>query len=362
MFPYYILLLIPFFLEGIESMLCPSRKGLFDEKHSNFSIVLFFAIWCVMLALRSTKCGADLVNYEVLFYHTQNLEFSDVFIYHPIEQLFFVFSWLVAQVNSDFRFFIVITACLCSGVIGWFYWKESEIAPLTILLFVTNAPFIMFYSGLRQSLAMLFILPAYYFTKRKRIIPFVLIVLLATYFHTSAIVMLFLYPIYHIPLKSKHFAIALGFVVCFFVLNSQIFNEVLPVLGERYIERYGTIQETNGFAMWAFFVVFLVISFVLPNERKMTHELSGLRNILVLMVLIQGFAPVHTLAMRMNYYFIMLFPIIIPKILNRPKEGWENIAQFTKWGLVIFLTFFFFFKINFTENILRAWPYVAYWE
>lgn len=362
MYPYYILIFFPFFVETVKFLLRPERNTFLAQKRSNYSIVVFFTIWCLMLAFRSTACGTDLVVYEQYFFRIQKFDFFDIFIYHPIEQLYFVFSWLVAQLYPNFRFFLVVVACLCTSIIGWFYWKESKHALLTILLFVTNAPFTMFYSGLRQSLAMLFIVPAYYLTKQKKLVPFFLIVLLASCFHTSAMVMLFLYPIFHIPLRSRHFALAILIVACFFLFNSQLFTNILPFLGERYIDRYGTIQQTNGFGMWAFFTLFLCLSFIIPDDRKISHEFSGLRNILVLMTLIQGFAPVHTLAMRMNYYFIMLFPIIIPKIFIRPKVGWENVAQFTKWGLVIFLTVFFFYKINYTENILRAWPYVAYWE
>lgn len=362
MFPYYLLIIIPFFGGAVECLLQPNRGDIFSKKTSNKSIILFFSIWFVMLALRHINCGVDLRAYEMHFYYISKLDFVNAFTFSSLEHFYYIFNYFVAQVYPDFRLFLIITAALCAGITGWFYWKESEIAPLTILLFVTNAPFVMFYSGLRQALAMLLVVPAYYLTKEKKIIPFILIVLFASYFHTSAVVMFFLYPLYHVPLKSKYFSIVLGLVVCFFVLKSQIFNGILPFLGERYIDRYGTIQETNGFGMWAFFVISLIISFVLPDERKMTHEILGLRNILILMALIQGFAPLQPIAMRMNYYFIMLFPIIIPKFLNRPKEGWENIAQFTKWGLVIFLTLFFLYKINFTENILKAWPYVAYWE
>ncbi len=362
MFPYYLLILFPFLAEAIESILHPSQGNAFTVRRSNNSIIIFFAIWCVMLSLRSLRCGTDLYNYEFFFNTTLKLNFVDIFKVYPIEQLYYVFNWCIAQIYPDFRLFLVITSCICAGITGWFYWKESEFAPLTILFFITNACFTMFYSGLRQSLATLFAIPAYYLTKRKKIIPFILIVALATYFHTSAIILFLLFPIYHIPLRSRFFVIVLILVAFFFLFNANIFQTVLPFWGERYVDRYGMIQETNGYSVWLLFVFLLSFSFLVLDENKITGEISGLRNVLVLMTLIQGFAPIHTLAMRMNYYFIMLFPIIIPKFLNRPKEGWENIAQFTKWGLVIFLTFFFFYEIHFTENILRVWPYVAYWE
>lgn len=95
----------------------------------------------------------------------------------------------------------------------------------------------------------------------------------------------------------------------------------------------------------------------------MTHEILGLRNILVLMTLIQGFAPIHTLAMRMNYYLIMLFPIIIPKLINRPKDGFENIAQYTKWSLSVFLfLFYLFIACNVNRDGVHIYPYQFLWE
>ena len=99
-----------------------------------------------------------------------------------------------------------------------------------------------------------------------------------------------------------------------------------------------------------------------PDEHKMSYEMLGLRNVLILITLIQCFAPIHALAMRMNFYFIMLFPIIIPKILNRSKKNLENVAQFTKWSLTGFMYALFFYKIHFTQTSLNVWPYVAYWE
>lgn len=362
MFPYYLLIIFPFFVECVDALLHSNQQYVFAVKRSNFSIVVFFLVFFLMLALRSIECGSDLINYELFFYHAKKIDFKDIFVYYPIEQLYFSFNWFFAHLYPDFRFFLVVTACLCSLSVGWFYWKESEFAPLTILLFVTNAPFVMFFSGLRQAIAMLFVIPAYYLTQQKKIILFILIVLIASYFHTSAMVMLLMYPIFHIPLKSKHFVIAMGLVSCFFLFNTQIFNNILPFLGERYMDRYGVIQETSGYGMWLFFIFFLILSFLIPDDRKMTHEISGLRNILVLTTLIQSFAPIHNLAMRMNYYFILLFPIIIPKILNRPKKGWENVSQFVKWSFVLLLTFVFFYKIHFTSCILKAWPYIAYWE
>lgn len=360
MLPYYLLIMLPFFCEWVESILRPNREHMFSVKRSNFPIIFFFVIWFIMLALRhSTKCGWDLVNYQYYFYHVADLNFFDIFKFYTTEQLYFVFNWLVSRIYPDFRFFMVFMAFLCTGVVGWFYYKKSEFSLLTILLFITNSCFVMFYSGLRQSLALLLVVPAYYFTIQKRLFPFILTVILAKYIHNSAIMLALLYPVFHIPLRSKHFLFIMIAVALFFVFKAPLFTYIVPFLSEKYST--GIASETGAYSVWIMFLLFLVYSFLVLDDSKMNAESLGLRNILVIMTLIQGFAAIHPLAMRMNYYFVLLFPIIIPKLMLYPKVGNENIVQFSRWIMVVFFTYYFFYFVLSGVG-LGAFPYVAYWE
>lgn len=360
MFPYYILVLFPFFLEFVETILRPNQENAPIRRNSNNSILLFFLIWFLLLAFRHVSCGVDLLNYQYHFYNISRQDFLKVFEYNPREPLYYVLNWFLAQIYPDFRLVIVVAAFLCTGIIGWFYWKESEFAPLTILLFITNACFSMFYSGMRQSFAMLFVVPAYYLIKLKKLFPFILLVVFASYFHSSALVMLFMYPIFHIPLKSKHFFIVLLLVAAFFMFKVQLFYMFVPFLKDRYAD--AMVVETSGYAIWIMFLLMLAYSFVILDDEKATPEILGLRNILILIALIQGFAPINPLAMRMNYYFIILFPVIIPKIMSASKMKYENVVQISKWAMVVFFTFMFFYKGHTGTFILRQIPYVAYWE
>ena len=360
MWPYYLLIFIPLLFEFLELIIQSNYGSFSKKKSSNFSIALFFFIWGVMLACRSTYCGRDLGNYKYFFDIVSGLSLEDVFFLSPIEKLYYVFNWVVAQIYPDFRLFIVITSVLCTCITGWFYKRESSYAPLTILLFATNACFSMFYSGLRQSLAMLFIVPAYYFTKEKKLIFFILTVLVALNLHSSSIIIFILYPIFHMQIKNKDFPFVILLITIFFIFKVPLFYILTPLLHYRHSGLH--VIETGGYAMYVFFLLCLVYSFLVLDEKKTTIEIYGLRNILLLATLIQCFAPIHPLAMRLNYYYIMLIPIAIPKLLNAPKIGDENAVQYSKWILVSFLTFFFFYNAYANIGIKRIYPYIAFWE
>ena len=361
MLPYYFLIFVPFFLEAVEKMLQSNRGYVFNAKSSNSSIVVFFVILFAMLSLRSISCGIDLRNYQYTFSWIAKLNFSECLKNNTVEPLYVILNWVVARIYCDFRLFLVVVALMCTGITGWFYWRESKCAPLTILLFVINPCFFMFYSGLRQALAMLFVIPAYYMILRKKLIPFIILVIIASYFHTSAIIMCFLYSIFYMPLKSKHFIFVLVLVFTVFLFKSQLFFMVLPFLANKYADLYGQITETNSYTMWIFFLFLLSYAFCVIDEEKMSIKQKGFRNTLVVMTIIQGFAPIHSIAMRFNLYFIMLLPVIIPELITTPKKGNENFAQLFKWFTISFLVFFFFYRAE-PGGGLNAIPYKAFWE
>lgn len=168
MLPYYFLIFFPFFLEAVENMLQSNRGYVFNTKSSNNSITVFFAILFAMLSLRSISCGTDLWNYQYTFGWVAKLNFSECLKKQTLEPLYIVFNWIISRIYCDFRFLLVVIAFMCTGITGWFYWKESKCPLLTILLFVISPCFSMFYSGLRQALAMLFVVPAYYMMLRKK--------------------------------------------------------------------------------------------------------------------------------------------------------------------------------------------------
>ena len=362
MFAYVLLLLIPFFVEAIETILQPYKKVDFISKRKNASIIIFFIIFFIMLALRSTSCGTDVRNYENFFYFSSKADFSDIFKDNKyIEPLYYALNWCIVRIYPDFRVILVFVAFLSTFFLGLFYKNESEHAPLTILLFVTNACFTIIFSGLRQAIAMQFMIPAYYFAKQKKLVPFILVVVLATYFHLSALIILLLYPVFHMRLKNKHLIVVLSVIAITFIFRTQLFTVLFPLIGDKY-SKYTNIGDTGGYSMFFFFVLWFMISFIYPDEKKLNFEIRGLRNVIVLMTIIQSFASIHTLAMRFNYYFIMLLPIAIPKILNRPKIGNENIVQLTKWFTVVFLFFFFIYTVYSNMGIKTIYPYKAYWE
>jgi hypothetical protein len=135
------------------------------------------------------------------------------------------------------------------------------------------------------------------------------------------------------------------------------------VFGEKYD---GETTETGAYAMLILFAIFTVFAYVLPDEKLMDKETLGQRNLLLMALMLQCFAPVHVLAMRLNYYFIIFIPVLIPKILKYHKR---SLKKLTIASQVVMIGFFvLYYLINTYESCktgisdLNTYPYIPFWK
>ena len=98
----------------------------------------------------------------------------------------------------------------------------------------------------------------------------------------------------------------------------------------------------------------------------MDQETLRLRTFMIMTVVLQLFAPIYATAMRMNYYYIIFVPVIIPKILKYAKLNMKEVAKVAKYVMVVF--FLLYYLIS-TYNSCRTgisaldtYPYVPFWE
>ena len=109
------------------------------------------------------------------------------------------------------------------------------------------------------------------------------------------------------------------------------------------------------------FVMFAVFAFLIPDETKIDSETIGLRNFLLFSIVIQMFAPLHSLSMRMNYYYIVFIPLLLPKIIKYKSERYKQVAVVARHVMVIFFFIYFFINAS-VGGGLRVFPYHFFWE
>ncbi len=372
MIPYLLLIAIPsvFLLVWIDRT--SSRRTLRVAlrhtpavKENNLALPVFFAVLLALLVCRHETIGRDLHAYEYYFdiYPYMDIEDFDLF---REESLFRLLNWAVGQIDHNFQLYIAAVAVITIIPIACVYCEDRRNSYLKIVVFLSMSTFVMLFSGLRQMMTIACAMIAYRFVREKKVIPFLLMALIGYGFHHSAFMILLLYPLYHARFKKNHLWIIVPLAVASFVLNNQIFMS-LQMFMQSISDRYEyEATETGAFMSLVLFLMFAVFAYVVPDESKMDQEMFGLRNYLVAAVFFQCFAPVHTLAMRMNYYFIIFIPIALAKLIAVPKPGMEKVARFALIVLSLFFTYDFVKTVYDGAmtgiSLLDTIPYRPFWR
>lgn len=352
MIPYYILIIAPLII-----YLLGLYKG---KKYDKACISIFFILFLILLSLRSDLIGVDLANYRFYFNRMSILSFIEVIRYSiKGEFLFFLLVKIILLLfKNNFQIFLMIVALLSIVPIFKMYYQKSNNAILTIALFITVAPFSLFFSGLRQAIALGISVFAFRFVENKKFVKYLFLVLIAYFFHRSAIFCLPIYFLYHSKITKKWLYFIVPLMLTIFIFNEQIFTFLLSF---NFLYE-GRIVSTGAYSILILLVLFSIYCFVFPSKLEITNEFIGLRNILLFSVIIQMFAPLHSTVMRINYYYLLYIPILIPKVKELCDRKNKRFLDMSIFLMSIFFISYFFYSAYTGVDILRIFPYIPFWE
>ena len=212
----------------------------------------------------------------------------------------------------------------------------------------------MFFSGMRQSIAIAFGVPAFYFVKERKKVLFILTVLIASTFHTSAVILLLLYPVYYAHITKKW----LIFIIPLFTTTYYFKDEIIPSLflfaGDRYTEGYLYLNDQSGqLSLMILFILLSLYSYIILDENKANSEDIGMRNILLLAAFIHLFTPINPVLSRLNYYFILFIPVAISRANEKCIPSLKQASFIFNNTISFFFVFYFFLLKGDSLNVMN---------
>lgn len=371
MIPYLVLIFIPTAL--LFASVYRQKGKMFvalgsshEIQNNSLLIPSFFIIFFILLVLRNESVGVDIWNYKKHFELISTWNFRQVLTVEG-DTLYYIFNWLVSRFTQNFRAFLAIVSAAILLPIATLYAEDRKYGFLKMIIFMNMPIFIMIFSGLRQALAFSIGVIAYKYVREKKLWRFLLCALIALGFHHSGFVVFSFYPLYHTSFKRKHLLLIVPIIGFVYLFNERIFELATEFLTLIFGEDYSAeIFDTGAYTMLILFILFAVLSYVLPDETLMDKETLGLRNYLLMAVVLQCFVPLNQLAMRLNYYYLIFLPVLIPKILKCCKQSFQQIAMISNWAISGYFLIYYLDKLytGCTTGIssLNTYPYVFFWQ
>ena len=345
MVAYYLLVGIPI----IVYLFLKTRNMSFPNSNNEKTVVsLFFIIYLMLLCLRDFSVGCDTYSYVTKFFEPYKyFDWQQITLMSAPEWGFAYLTKIMTILSGNPHLYIAVVAIVSIIPIWKLYKEESLNGILCISIFLITVVFDIFFSGIRQGLAIGVGALAFYYVKEKKIIPFLLMVALAYVCHRSAIVIILLYPIYHARITKKWLWVAIPAMAFIFIYRAQVFAFLFEALGGYYFEKYGRAANgyipTEQYGQMVLYFLFSFYTFIILDEDEGGEEDIGLRNVLLLSTALQCFAPLHVIASRMNYYFMIFIPIAISRANEHCKVEYRKIVALATLIMEVFFVGFHFF-------------------
>lgn len=357
-----------------------------SKSRRKYYIIFAFTVLTVLSMVRSHNVGRDLKShYFDSFYRVINMGWSELSGL-AYENGYSAFNKVISLFTSNGQWMIAIHALFVVGITGWFIYKNSENVVMSTFLFITTNAWFMYMNIMRQAMAVCMILIGTEILKQKKLsiiryLLFVLIILFAMQFHTSAIVAIIIPIFEYIPFKRIHIILSSFGMVAAFILSSFIFKLLsLFQIGKRdYTEFYASsgavINITSLYFVFIYILFFAIgiLSLVFYKKKKASYKDeacisnskeysdSFLLYMLLATILCRIVGLRISIISRMSFCFMPYSFILVPRAINAINgELDRKIVKYAVYGLMTLA----FIVLGYTNAavLYGTVPYQFFWE
>lgn len=210
---------------------------------------------------------------------------------------------------------------------------------------------------MRQGVAVSLIFYSYTFIKRKKLFKFILLVVIATLFHKTAIITLIIYFLSDIKISRKIYLIIL--------IIGLFFDEIFKTVTLRYnipliVDYRGYIKNSFGAGGRKLFYVILLIGLVILILSFIDKKFYQKNNFLISIVLIGVFIYCSLISLghlgpRMSMYFLIFILYLVPEIERSLLK-----FKIKKYIFSIFLLIILILQLYSDKNNIVRSQYVPY--
>lgn len=351
------------------------------RKEIKFFLILISLLLPSLLAgLRSYEIGSDTTGYG-LYWFNQAIRFNDWISFvkyakgYSIDYGYASLLFIASRIGQDAHiFFFILSFLELSGL----YVIVKRNCPREVISFSFFVYFLLYFNdslnNMRQFPAVLIVLYSYRFIKEKKLISFLLSVILATFFHITAFFALLLYPVAWMA-RNRFSKLNLLLITAIVLIACFSFEQIFNIINQfginldRY-EHYIYNAESGGkfIRLFLFGSIWIIFLF---NKKKYEKYISNEADIFLFYSTISVaftslmFLGITNYIIRLSYYFDFFVLIYLPSIIKFDKMKMTRDGKIkggTSFIIVVALLLFYWFITYVIRNGAQTVPYKFYWN
>ncbi|MEI2671604.1 MAG: EpsG family protein [Marmoricola sp.] len=295
----------------VDPALNEHPMGRFSTKPLARLLILAAALVLMLVAALRWRVGTDFYQYILNYTKYKSAFLVDLRAFN--EPGIRGVAWLVSKIHDDPVAFIATSSILTIGLMLWTITRYSIAIPMSYILFVFVGSWHGTFNGVRQFMAAAIILAGHRFIINRKPIHFLLIILLATSFHLSAVTMLPLYLLPNRRLRPAMFVLMAGIALALLLSSNAVLVLISDVKGDLVFNDY-TATHINSLRIAAA-VAPVGLYFTYAKRTELDHEWFY-RNIIVVNAVVMVAAAWSAYLGRFTIYTLVFLPLALPRLID----------------------------------------------
>lgn len=333
-------------------------NGVYENRVNIFMALMTFSFLIVMIGLRS-----GMADTEAYIKHFQELpstysELTKVIMQSDDAQGFYFFAGLIKVfISNDYHVWLFILAMINGVCIALTLKKYSSNFAFSALLFILTGYFSWMYNGLKQFFVATIMFSVTSLILNKKIIPYMIVVLILILFHKTALIFIPIYFIVTGEAWNKRTLLFIGFVLMVIVFAGKftnIFNDVVETTsyGKSMEVLRNTDDGTNIIRVLVESVPTIIAFIYRDKIKKISHPIIDLcinmsimgAGIYVISVILSSGVMIARLSIYFTMYNLILLPWLISNLFDK------NAKRLIYYVAIICYFAYFYYQIFITWN------------
>jgi len=320
--------------------------------------VYFFVIGAILFliaALRNQRVGNDTATYIGHFYRVAQMEWKLLFVSYKDEPGFYIVAKLISYLTNNPQWLISFISLLFSYSVTSFVYKNSKNPSISFVLLVSLAFFAFSLTGLRQTIAISIIILSIEFVKKRKLLIFLLYMVLAYCFHNSAVFAIPVYFLFNIRITSINRLIFMAFLPAVYLFR----HSILAMVQRLFYNEHSLFMSPRGSgATLVLYIAIWILYFTFADRMEFVDKISsGFESMLMVGIAIQILVPFQPNIFRVALYYQIGSLVIVPKIIHNRKVGRAMPIVYLAFLVVMFFMYFIF-----SYSAAGANPYSFFWQ
>lgn len=312
-----------------------------ENKYVPFLFTIFALFIFILPAFRDISVGTDTPSY-FQYYLYPNLGYNQN---QEIEVGYVSFSNFMRFLGANFYVFVFIITLISIGSILFFIKKLSNYKLYSLFIFcaagVTSPMYFLFFSGIRQIMAIaFFILALYFYNKEDRNwFKIILAYAISISFHVSAFIAIPIFFVHKISISSKVAVLLIistffmGNIIAMYVSEISVYIDMVTSSFLGFAEKGGYVEQIIDdhtsrqlMIILPYSLISLIICFFAGNDL-----LKSISNkVFLIGVCLNNLLVFMPMSFRLIIYFVIMIIIILPQFIrDNHSPKWVRIGLFS---------------------------------